>query len=79
VRIAPKNERREDAMKKKQQFRIFAWSAALAALLQTIGLARYVSRLPDDLVGITIYTITLIAFIAASIGGFIQARKVDEI
>ena len=54
---------------------IFGWSAAVAAVLQTIGLIRYVNRLPDDWIGITIYAITLLAFIVASIGAFLQARK----
>ena len=64
--------------KEARRFRLFGWSAAIAATLQTVGLIRYVSRLPDDWVGITIYTITLIAFIAVSIGSFIQARQKDK-
>jgi len=58
-------------------FRIFGWLAALAALLQAIGLIRYVNRLPEDWIGIMLYTITLLAFTAASVGAFIQARKSD--
>jgi len=51
------------------------WSTVIAATLQTVGLIRYISRLPDDWIGITLYTITLIAFIAVSIGSFIQAQQ----
>jgi hypothetical protein len=54
------------------------WSAAIAAILQTVGSLRYISRLPEDWIGIAIYTVTLVAFIAVSIGSFIQARQRDE-
>jgi len=59
--------------KETRRFRLIGWSAVLAAILQTVGLIRYINRLPDDWVGITLYTITLIAFIGVSIGSFIQA------
>lgn len=65
------------SIKEARRFRLFGWSAAIAAILQTVGLIRYVNRLPDDWVGITLYAITLIAFIAVSIGSFIQARQKD--
>ena len=61
--------------KNPRNLRIFGWIAAIAAVLQTIGLIRYVNRLPDDWIGITLYVITLLAFIAVSIGAFIQARN----
>jgi len=64
--------------KDARRFRLMGWSGAIAATLQTVGLIRYVSRLPDDWIGITLYTITLIAFIAVSIGSFIQARQKDK-
>lgn len=63
--------------KNPRNFRVFGWLAALAALLQTIGLIRYINQLPDDWIGIALYTITLLAFIAASAGAFIQARKLE--
>ena len=59
-------------------FRILGWLAALAALLQAIGMIRYINRLPDDWVGITLYVITLLAFIVASAGAFIQAHKLEN-
>lgn len=61
-----------------KRLRVFGWSAAVAAVLQSIGLIRYINRLPDDRIGITIYAVTLIAFVLASIGSFIQARKKAE-
>jgi len=64
--------------KYSRRFRLVGWSAVIAATLQTVGLIRYIQRLPEDWVGITLYTITLIAFIAISIGSFIQAREKDK-
>jgi hypothetical protein len=64
--------------KDARRFRLMGWSGGIAATLQTVGLIRYINRLPEDWVGITIYIITLIAFIAVSIGSFIQARQKDQ-
>jgi len=65
--------------KDSRRFRLVGWSAVvIAAALQTVGLIRYIQRLPQDWVGIALYTITLIAFIAVSIGSFIQARQKDK-
>jgi len=61
--------------KEVRRLRLFGWSAAIAATLQTVGLIRYISRLPDDWVGITLYVVTLLAFIAVSIGSFLQAGQ----
>jgi hypothetical protein len=66
------------ALKDSRRFRLMGWSGAIAAILQTVGLIRYINRLPEDWVGITIYAITLIAFIAVSIGSFFQARQKDK-
>lgn len=41
-------------------------------LLQIIALARYISRLPDDWIGITIYIVTILAFGAAAIVTYIR-------
>jgi len=65
-------------IKDSQRLRLMGWSGAIAATLQTVGLIRYIQRLPQDWVGITLYIITLIAFIAISIGSFIQAREKDK-
>jgi hypothetical protein len=54
------------------------WAAVVAATLQTVGLIRYIQRLPHDWIGITLYATTLIAFIAVSIGSFIPAHRKDK-
>ena len=54
---------------------IMSMAAAIACILQIIGLYRYVGRLPEDCVGITLFSITAIAFAIVSIGCFIQWRK----
>ena len=64
--------------KDSRRFRLMGWSAVVATTLQTVGLIRYIQRLPQDWIGITLYAITLIAFIAVSIGSFIQARQKDK-
>lgn len=64
--------------KNSRIFRLVGWSAVIAATLQTVGLIRYIQRLPQDWIGITLYIITLIAFIAVSIGSFIQASQKDK-
>lgn len=63
------------ATKYARRFRLVGWSAIVAATLQTVGLIRYIQRLPGDWVGITLYTITLIAFIVVGIGSFIHAGR----
>ena len=62
-------------LQEAKHLRLFGWSAAFAAILQTIGLIRYINRLPDDWIGIALYAITLVAFVLVSIGSFIQARQ----
>jgi hypothetical protein len=64
--------------KDSRRFRLVGWSVAVAATLLTVGLIRYIQRLPQDWIGITLYTITLIAFVAVSIGSFIQARPKEK-
>jgi hypothetical protein len=59
----------------KRLYAVFGWAAALAVVLQTIGLIRYANRLPDDWLGISLYIITILAFAAISAGAFIQARQ----
>ncbi|MGD8405994.1 MAG: hypothetical protein PVJ21_20230 [Anaerolineales bacterium] len=61
-----------------RQFRLFGWIAVAATILQTFGGIRYINRQPDDWVGIMLYAITLFAFIAVSIGSYIQARRKDN-
>lgn len=49
-----------------------AVAAAIACILQVIGLTRYIGRLPGDWLGIGLYIITIIAFGLAALGFFIR-------
>ena len=61
--------------KETKRLQLFGWLAAVAAICQTIGLIRYINRLPDDWIGIALYTITLVAFVLVSVGSFIQVNQ----
>jgi len=50
-------------------------AGAVACVLQVIGLIRYIGRLPEDYVGIGLFSFTAVAFAVVSIGYFIQWRK----
>jgi len=54
---------------------IMSVAAAVACILQIIGLIRYIGRLPEDYVGIGLFSFTAVAFAIVSIGFFIQWRK----
>ena len=56
----------------KKALLIASLVTALAFVFQVIGLVRYIGRLPDDRVGIVLYSITIIAFACISLGFFIQ-------
>ncbi|HEY88084.1 MAG TPA: hypothetical protein G4O06_08755 [Dehalococcoidia bacterium] len=47
----------------------------VVSILQVVGLARYISRLPDDWVGIGLYIATIIGFLLAGMGFTIQWRQ----
>jgi len=64
--------------KGSRRLHLEGWSAVIAATLQTVGLIRYIERLPQDWIGITLYIIALIAFVAVSIGTFIQAHQKEK-
>jgi len=57
---------------KSQGWLIGAICAAIAFVLQAIGLARYISRLPEDWIGIGLYSFTLVAFAVAAFGFYVQ-------
>lgn len=61
--------------KEKRRYFWIAAAAALAGVLQLVGLVRYANRLPDDWVGITLYVITIVAFAIASLGAYLRARQ----
>ena len=48
---------------------------AIACVLQAVGLARYVSRLPDDHVGIGLYIVALVAFAIGALGFYLRWRS----
>ena len=56
-------------------FLIGSGIAAVACILQIIGLLRYVERLPDDWVGLGLYFVTIIAFALVAFGFYIQSRR----
>jgi hypothetical protein len=62
-------------MKKSTGYFIGAACLAVASILQVVGLARYVDRMPDDWVGIGLYIATIIGFLFAGAGFSIQWRK----
>lgn len=62
-------------MKKSAGFFMGAACLVIASILQVIGLARYINRLPDDWVGIGLYIATIIVFLLAGTGFSIQWRK----
>jgi hypothetical protein len=53
---------------KSRNMLIAAVCSTVACLLQVIGLIRYLSRLPDDWVGIGLYIATIVAFALGAIG-----------
>ncbi|MFC1951478.1 hypothetical protein ACFLYI_00350 [Chloroflexota bacterium] len=58
---------------------IMSTSATIAFCLQVIGLVRYIQRLPDDWIGISLYSITTIAFAAAAVGFFVSKRQAASV
>ena len=57
---------------------IWSVAAAIACILQIVGLIRYIGRLPEDYIGITLFSLTAIAFAFVSIGAFIQWQKLKQ-
>ena len=57
---------------------IVAVSAIVACVLQVIGLVRYLGRLPEDWVGIGLYSATIIAFAIVAVGFYIQWRQQES-
>lgn len=49
--------------------------SGVACVLQITGLIRYLGRLPEDRLGITLYVITIVAFALVSIEHFARWRK----
>ena len=62
-------------MKKSTGYFLGAACLVVVSILQVVGLARYVNRLPDDWVGIGLYIATIVGFLLAGMGFSIQWRK----
>jgi hypothetical protein len=60
---------------RSQGWLIGAICTAVAMVLQTIGLIRYISRLPQDWLGIALYCITIVAFAVATFGFYLQWKR----
>jgi hypothetical protein len=68
-------------VKNPQGYLFAALCSALAFLLQGIGTIRYVSRLPDDWVGIGLYVTTAVLFAVAAVGfygKYMSERQAEE-
>ena len=62
-------------LKRSTAFLGAAICASAGFAVQAVGLARYVARLPDDWVGIGLYSATLVAFALAATGFAIRWRR----
>jgi len=51
---------------------VFAISLTIAFVLQVIGTVRYIGRLPDDKVGVTLYVVTAILFAVLAVVHYAQ-------
>ena len=63
---------------KAKAYLIAAVCSGIAGVFQTIGLARYFGRLPEDVVGIALYIVTIVAFIVGAIGFYVQWKKESQ-
>lgn len=68
-------------MKKSRGLWIPAVLFFVGFILQAIGTARYVSRLPSDWVGIGLYIVTTVSFAIVAIGfyaGWMKERRKED-
>ena len=65
-------------MKKSTGLLTVAVCLSVGAVLQAIGLARYVGRLPDDWTGIGLYSAALVAFAIGALGFLVQWRAAKD-
>lgn len=61
-------------MKGPRAWRTGAILFTVCVVLQSIGAVRYASRMPDDLVGIGLYSVTTVLFAVAAIGFYLRWR-----
>jgi len=62
-------------IKRSTAFLGAALCSAAGLVVQVVGLAHYVGRLPDDWAGVGLYSATLVAFAIGAAGFSIQWRK----
>lgn len=62
-------------LQKGDAFLLGAVILGLAALLQTIGLVRYLGRLPDDWIGIGLYIAVIAGCATAAAGFYLEWRR----
>ena len=62
-------------MTRAKRLLVLAVCTGIACILQSIGLVRYMGRLPDDWLGIILYGVTAAALAVIAVGFFIQWRK----
>jgi protein-S-isoprenylcysteine O-methyltransferase Ste14 len=64
----------------KSTFFLIAASAnAVCSTIFAVALARYIGRLPDDWVGIGLYSAAVLGFAIAAFGFYIQWRTAKEL
>jgi hypothetical protein len=63
---------------KKSNWLIGAILFSICTIFQLYGTIRYYGRLPEDLIGIGIYTLSTILFVIVTFGFFINWRKEKE-
>ncbi len=66
---------RQMRLKRSTAFLGAAMCASAGFVVQAIGLARYVGRLPDDWVAVGLYSATLVAFAIAALGFSLRWRR----
>ena len=63
---------------KKSDWLVGAILISFVTILQLYGTIRYYGRLPDDMIGIGIFSLSTILFAIVSLGFFINWRKEKE-
>ena len=67
--------RDESKMKTSTHYLIGLTIFTLATVLEGVGIMRYMQRVPDDNVGITLFVVTMVAFALGAVGFFFKWVK----
>jgi len=65
-------------MRRSTSFLIVMVAILIAVVLQAVALGRHIDRLPDDWVGIGLYSAALVGFALAAVGFAIQWRRARQ-